>query len=425
MMNRRNNWKLGLVTVLGLLVLGWLIVWLRAELAVRQSAETANALITAGKFQEAAGPLAHWLKARPRSAEAHFHAARGALGLGRLDEGFAELRTAGELGYPAQQIDRQRGIVLSQLGQYRAAEPLLRKVFVAHVSGSPPDLEVDEALARCYLETFQLRAADEVIKRWMTDDPQSARATFWKAEVLRHKANVDQDELITLYEQVLRFDPGHDKARLALAELYLKTHRSELAEREYTSYVQRHPDDAEACLGLGQITAEQGKDEKAIQLLEHAARLAPKDDRPLVERGKLEIHHGRLKEAMEFFDRAVQMDFTEPEVHYQRSLLLTQLGRTGEAKQEQMETARLRQEKDELAALLKDLLRFPDDVQLQFKAARWLFDRGHPEEGRRWAEKILNEHPRHAEASQLLAGYYERIGNPGLANFYRMQAGGR
>ena len=57
--------------------------------------------------------------------------------------------------------------------------------------------------------------------------------------------------MIDDYEHALRLDPAHDKARLALAELYLKAHRQEDAAREYTTHLKVHPDDPEACLGLG------------------------------------------------------------------------------------------------------------------------------------------------------------------------------
>jgi tetratricopeptide (TPR) repeat protein len=425
MRSNHARWLARLGAILGFVALGWLILWIRDEFAVRASARDARDLIAAGQFQSAGEPLERWLKARPKSPEARFLTARRAFGLERFELGFTELQAARTFGYPAGAIDRERAIVLSRLGLHAEAEPVLRKIFLAHMGDSTRDPEVDGALARCYLETFQLRAAEEVIKRWILDAPADAKAYYWKAEVERRKTDADQDALIADYEQALRLDPDHDKARLALADLYLKAHRSDDAAREYTIHLERHPDDVEACLGLGQIAVEQDREEEAIRLLDRAMKLAPMDFRPLVERGKLEIHRGRLAAALEFFDKGVQMDSTEPEVHYQRGLILTQLGRTEEAKQEQMETARLRKEKQELERLLKDLLKSPADVELQLKAARWLFERGHPEEGRRWAEKILSEHPQHMEASRLLADHYEKQGNRGLANFYRLQAGAR
>jgi hypothetical protein len=51
-----------------------------------------------------------------------------------------------------------------------------------------------------------------------------------------------------------------------------------------------------------------------------------------------------------------------------------------------------------------------------------MLEHGHDEEGLRWARMILRDHPGHPETNRLMAAYYERRGNPGLANFYRLQA---
>jgi tetratricopeptide (TPR) repeat protein len=423
MTGKRVPWlaRAGAGAILGLVILGWLIFWIRDELAAESSALAARELIAAGQFKAAGDPLGQLLKTRPKSPEARFLSARAAIGLERFEQGFKELEAAQKLGYSAGAIERQRAIVLSRLGKHAEAEPVLRRIFLASNDGSR-DAEVDEALAKCYIETFQLRAAEEAIKRWMQDAPSDAKAYFWKSEVEQHKSNADAEVMVANYEHALRLDPDLDKARLALAELYLKAHRTEDAAREYSIYLNRHPDNFAACLGLGQIAAERGNAEEAIGYFNRASTLAPHDYRPLFERGKMEIGRGRTDTALAFFDKAVEMNADEPEVHYQRSLILTRLGRTGDAKKENEETARLRKEKDELGKLLDSMLKTPNDERLQYDAARWLFDHGHPEEGLRWAEKNLREHPRHTETNRLLADYYERQGNRGLANFYRLHA---
>jgi Flp pilus assembly protein TadD len=384
-------------------------------------ARSARERIAAGDFEAADEPLQHWLEARPDSAEALFLSARVAIGLNRFEPGLKALQKAREAGYPDRLIERERGLLLVRGGNLSEAEPVLRKVFLAS-SSDTRDPELDEALARCYVESYQLRAAEEVLKRWIRDAPTDARPYFWSAEVERRKATPDQDVLIDNYEKAVRLDPAMDQARLPLAEQYLKAHRNDDAAREYAAYVQRHPDDPEAHLGLGQIAAENGDEGEAIRELDRAAELAPGDHRPLVERGKLELHRGRVREALTFFSRAVEVNPTEPEVHYQRGLVLTRLGKVEEAKKEQEETARRQRERGELELLLKDLHRSPRDLSLQIRACRWLFDHGHPDEGLRWAEKILREHPGHVEICRLLADHYERAGNAGLANFYRVQA---
>jgi tetratricopeptide (TPR) repeat protein len=391
----------------------------------RSSATAARELIAAGKFDEAGPALASWLQREPDSVQAHFLAARRAFGLRRFNAGITELDAAAKLGYSPNAIARERGIILARLGRLSEAEPILRRLFQGRKSDGSADPELDEALAKCYIENFQLRAAEEVVKRWMKDAPASASAAFWSADLKRRKSDIEPATLIQDFERVLELDDAHDAARIALAELYLKVHRNADAEREYGIYLKRHPESVDACLGLGQVAAENGQVDRAIHYLNRAIELAPEDSRPLVERGKIETRRGDFSAALRFLDKAVNVDSVEPEIRYQRSLILSRLGRAEDARKDQEEMARLRKEKEEFDKLLDGLLKFPADTQRQIQAARWFFDHGHPEEGVRWAEKISREHSNHVEASRLLADYYEKNGNPGLANFYRMQAGGR
>ena len=46
---------------------------------------------------------------------------------------------------------------------------------------------------------------------------------------------------------------------------------------------------------------------------------------------------------------------------------------------------------------------------------------GYDQEGLKWAQKILVEHPGHRETCLVLADYYERIGDWELAKSYRNQ----
>jgi tetratricopeptide (TPR) repeat protein len=419
----RTQWVCGTVLVLAFLV--WLCTKVCVEFERRASARSAHELINAGKFEEAGLPLARWIKSDPDSAEAHFLVARRSLGLHRFDLGIAELEAARKLGYPPNAVAREQGIILARLGRLSEAEPILRPLFQARAGDVSADPDLDEALAKCYIENFRLRAAEDVVSRWIVDAPTSANAYYWNAELKRRKSGVDLPALIRDFEHVLELDGDHDRARIALAELYLKVHRNADAEREYLAYQQRHPDNIDACLGLGQIAAENEQIARAIQLLDRATALAPNDSRPLVARAKIESRRGSLEVALKFLDKAVVVDNVEPEIRYQRSLILSRLGRTDDARREQEEMSRLRKEKEEFDELLDGLLKFPADLDRQIRAARWFFEHGHPEEGARWAEKILRERAHHVEANRLLAAHYEKQGNRGLANFYRLQANGR
>jgi tetratricopeptide (TPR) repeat protein len=396
------------------------VVWGREELAVRVDTREARRLIAAGQFRAAQAPLQRWVKARPRSAEAMFLVGKGMLAFRMTEEGLRALDRAERLGYSAAAIRRERAIAHARAGRYAEAEPILRQL-ASHQAAR--DAEVDEALTRCYYETFRLRLAQDAVERWVRDAPRDARAYFWRAEIGR-KTNADTEALLRDYTESLRLDPSSDQARLNLAELSLTAHRLPEAESLYRAYLERHPGDADAHLGLGRALGEQGHAPGANRELAQAASLAPKDVRPLVEQAKFEVRAGRMDSALETLDRAVRIDPSEPEPHYQRSLILARLGRTDEARAERETNNRLREEHRALSDILLALYHSPNDLKLQFESARWLFEHNHPDEGLKWAEKILREHPQHAETHRLLAEHFERTGNLGQANYHRIQAAG-
>jgi tetratricopeptide (TPR) repeat protein len=409
-----------LVGILLIVPAAWAAKNVRDLIAVRTDARAARRLIDEGKFEEARAPLERWLRARPDSGEAVFLLAKGALHFRLFDQGFQFLQRAEALGYPSEPVARQRAIALLQMGQHGAAAPILNRLVFA--PGAKPDPEADEALAKCYLETFQLRAAEAVIERWIHDSPRDPKPYLWKAQIDR-RINADPTVLTEDYEKAIKLDPGCPDALLNLGEMYLLAHRLEDARARFASYLERFPDDPAAHLGLGKTLAELGDHPAAVGHIDRAAELTPRDTRPLLERSRIDLFSGKLDSALSLLDRALAIDAEELELHYLRGLVLSRLGRADEARSEQEVTARLRRDKEELSRLLEALNAFPRDVTLQYNASRWLFEHGHPEEAMRWAEKILREQPFHPETNRLVADYYETKGEPGRARLHRLQAG--
>jgi tetratricopeptide (TPR) repeat protein len=192
----------------------------------------------------------------------------------------------------------------------------------------------------------------------------------------------------------------------------------------YLALLEKGGRDADIYLGLGQTALELGDEASAVEYLDRGLALAPGKLEPLIERAKIDLRHGKLPSALAFLDRARGIDAAQIEVHYLRGLVLSRLGRQAEAREEQEIAERLRNDDEDMKKIHQELVANPRDLQRQYRAARWLFEHGHPEEGLRWAEKILKEKPGDGPTGRLLADYYQKKGNPGLANFYRSQASG-
>src|SRR5262245_46207385 len=99
-------------------------VMARARAAARD-ARSARAAVAARRCDEARGPLGRWLRARPRSGAAHALKAELALAGGDLAEVSRALNTARALGCPAAELDRVHALVLTRLGRFGEAEPIL------------------------------------------------------------------------------------------------------------------------------------------------------------------------------------------------------------------------------------------------------------------------------------------------------------
>jgi tetratricopeptide (TPR) repeat protein len=399
---------------------------LAAALALRKDIAAARRLMAEGKVTEARDPLERWLKARPDSGEAFFLLARAALHFQAFDQGLQLLARAEALGYPPAPIVLERARALVRQGRHHEAISVLNPLVLA--PAARPDPAADQVLAQCYLETFQLGAAAKVIERWIRDAPRDPKPFLWKAQLDR-RTDAGLHILTDDYEKALAVDPRCSEALLSLGEMYLRAHRIGDAKARYSAYLARFPNAPAAHVGMGKTLAEQGDLAAAIEHLDRAAALDPHSADPLLEKARIDFRTGRLESALSLLDRAlalekkeVALEDGEIELHYLRGLVLARLNRKDEAVAEKEVMARLLRDQQELAKLLEALQVAPDNTAHQYNAARWLFEHDHPQEGMRWAEKILREHPSHAETNQLLADYYRKRGDVGLANYYRLQA---
>ncbi len=412
----RARW---LVVAVGVtLVLVAVGVLIRGEVAARSAARATRRALADRRFAEAEVALGRWLRARPRSAEAHYLKARVALGLGRPQEAVDELARARVLGHPAAPSDRLDAIIRAGAGRYAEAEPVLRRVLA---NSEAPDPEAAEALARVYLQTFQFHAAAAVIDRWIREAPGDAKPYLWRTEV-NTRLEKDSSAQIRDYRAALERDPTLDRARLGLADELRLAGRGEEAGPEYGSYIARRPDDPAGHLGAGLVALDRDDQAGAIRHLDRTLELDPANAAALSARAAIAVRRGEDAAALALLDRAVRINPHDVEIRHRRGLCLARLGRHDEARAEQQVAARLREDDQRLNKLQRALVANPGDPGLQGEVARWMIEHGHEEEGLRWARKILGEKANHPEANRLMADYHERGGNPGLANYYRLQA---
>ncbi len=387
------------------------------RLAARtRAASEARQALAAGRYDEASGLLAHWLRAQPAASEAHVLKGRVALATGRIDEAADELQRAQALGHPPDELALLRAMIASKIGRHAEAEPALKRAFN---QDRTPDRQLDEALAKTYLETFALDDAANVLDRWARDFPDDPEPHLWRAEVDRRTGG-DAGAVERDYREALERDPSLGRARLGLAEELRKAHRTAEAAAEYDAYLAREPGDAPAHLGAGQNLMEQGDEVTAARHLHRAIELDDKNAEAHKELADAAARHGNWASALALLDRAIALAPCDVALRNRRSIALKRLGRDDEARLEQAATSRLRVDLDRLSEARRRLVASPHDRESQLEIARWMFDHAQDQEGARWARRILDERPDDPEASRLLARYHERRGEIALANFYRL-----
>ena len=227
---------------------------------------------------------------------------------------------------------------------------------------------------------------------------------------------------IASYREALRRDPNLDQARYGLAGMLRTNHRNAEAAVEYAAYLARKPEDPLGYLGAGQNALEMGDEDQAIRWLDRALTLAPRNPVILAARAMVEIRDHRFATALDYLDRAVKADPFDHANRYQRMLVLTNLGRKAEAEAEREAVERLRKDQEEFGRIRNALIGAPQDAELRGEAARWLMTHGHEEEAIEWANMVLATQPSHPAMNRLLADYYRKKGQLGLANFHQAHA---
>jgi Tfp pilus assembly protein PilF len=392
--------------------------WAYEQYRVAQLAGTVRQLFAARHYEQAREPLRRWLSEWPGSAEAHYYKAWLSLVFDQPREAIQAIEQAKKLHYDSDPLAYLVAIYQARAGHMNLAEPVLVR---AYRQESEPRAEVAKELAKIYLASFRLTQAADAIERSRLLAPEDPQPYLWSNEIAS-RGSAEPAILIQNYRAALERNPNLDKARLGLAEQLSKDRRFDDAEQEYRTYLERNPKDASALVGFGRNFFQRGDLETATQYFEAALKVDPRQPDALKELGQIDLRLGRFQKASERLRLLTEIQPYEYEVRYSYAQALKLGGDQARAQIETEHAARLRKEQDHIAQLRTNLLSNPNDAAIRYEVAKWMLENGHQQEGLDWTSEILRAAPRHGPTHRLLADYYQKLGNPGRANYHRLMA---
>ncbi len=384
--------------------------------AASQLLEQAEQAAARRDFVTAQSLLDRVLADQPNSFPARLLMAQVARRAGYVAEARVQLDIAAALRVERDKVDLEGDLLEMQEGDLSRE----RRLWAIALDDADQALFILEALARGYRKNYLLAdmqvALDELLRR----QPDHVEALLDRAWIAERQVRLDKalDDL----KQAVAIDPRHDEANLRLGELLLAMERPPEAYEILKPLAARHDTDPRVVLALFRACRKMGKSDEAAQLDSQLSALKPAEFPVLLERGRYLLEQGGAAEAEPLLRQAVALAPFDFQVHYSLQLCLNQLDRQEEAKKEQALVQQIDADLKEIAELTQKLQRARFDPDLRCAIARIFLRSGEESEGLRWLKTVLRMQPQHRPTHEALAEYYERHGQPSLAEQHRRQA---
>lgn len=193
---------------------------------------------------------------------------------------------------------------LASLGYIATSgRPILRKV-----APNPRDMVHiyrDLDIGSAYFTSHNYDAAIQVFSRILEVDPYNFMVAMRLA--VAYSVTNQKEQAQEFFERARSINPSSTDLRHYHAMHYMRSQQWDLAEPLFESVLLEMPDRLPALQGLVSIYARQGKDEKAMQLLEKVVRIKDSPGTELVQLGQMRMARGDTKAAISAFEQASQI----------------------------------------------------------------------------------------------------------------------
>jgi predicted Zn-dependent protease len=398
--------------VLAGLVLAGLGAWVGGRhLWARHHLRAAESALESYHPAEALEHLRACLRVWPRDVHTRLLAARAARQAGDFDEAQQHLEEFDQLARDLPDEEAAEGtlewaLLRVQNGDLERDEFLLKAVEKNH----PQWALIVEALTEGYLRMYRVVEASACLHLWLSRQPDNVRALLLRGQVCQRLH--DYKAAAENYRRVVRLVPGHDDARLRLANALLEAGQNREALRHLEQLRRRQPDNSEVLVRLGYGLNNLGRSARARQFLDRVLAREPHNTAALIGRGQLALQVSRVGEAEGFLRRAVAASPHDRKAHFLLYKCLEQAGKTTEAAAEKRQWKRLEASMVRIIEIGNRLMPLkPNDPALHCELGTILLRIGQEELGVRWLHSALQCDARWKPAHAALADYYRRHGD--------------
>jgi tetratricopeptide (TPR) repeat protein len=242
-----------------------------------------------------------------------------------------------EIYYGAGELDKAAGIA-----------GILRQI-------RPTDADILYTAHRIYSDL-----ADESMLSVAMSAPKSARMHQMMAQEMAREG--DTEGAIAHYREALKIDPRASGLHFELAELLSGSSAASAkaeAEKEYRAALANNPFDEKSECRLGEIGFRAADLKDALAHYSRAVDLQPNDADAALGLGNTLAAMHQLDKAQLLLERAAKLEPFSSVIHYRLASVYREMGRTTDANRELAEFKRVREMKERLAEIYREMRRKP------------------------------------------------------------------
>ena len=276
---------------------------------------------------------------------------------------------------------------------------------------------IAEVLTGEFMRVYRLPEARELLDRWVELDPDDSEPLVRRAWVAERQ--LDFDAALADYRRVIAMEPQRIPVRRQIAEILFKLRKPAEAIPELKAVQQQQPEDAGVAVNLSRCYRELGEYDDALQALQALPEAQRGDGRVKAELGQIALAKEDFVQAESMLRAALEDTPRERETLYGLQQALSRLEKTEEAEEVQAILKQVDADGRRMGEVITGLTRDPSDADLRFEGACIFLRNGVKEDALRWLHMVLDANPRHLEAHQRLAEYYEQEGATDRAAVHR------